>query len=110
MSDLGAAFQERLRKLQESYRRGLPAKLERVQSLGTELCEEWPTEGFEDLFHLVHKMAGSAATFGYEPLGQAAAKLEDRLRVFRDEDRGPDAAEREQIRALLAEIAAAGQS
>jgi CheY-like chemotaxis protein len=67
----------RLRALQRTYRSDLPAKVQAIQAGAASLGgERWVPEQLRELYHLVHRMAGSAAIYGFDQVGQAAGQLE----------------------------------
>jgi CheY-like chemotaxis protein len=67
----------RLRALRRSYGNDLPARVQAIQAGAAALGgERWDPQQLRDLYHLVHKMAGSAAVYGFDEVGQAAGQLE----------------------------------
>jgi CheY-like chemotaxis protein len=67
----------RLQALQRSYRGDLPEKVKAIQAGAAALGgERWDPEQLRELYHLVHKMAGSAAIYGFDEIGHAAGQLE----------------------------------
>lgn len=98
------------------FRAGLPQRMAGIDELwrqvsGTGDC----TQPMAELILALHMIAGSAATFGMDAVGQAAAAAESRLEPYRGSAPAPDAAAQAEITLLLealhrvAGIAAEGQ-
>lgn len=104
MDKLSTAAQARYQALVERYLASLPAKRQRLMTL----YRQWAAGGWQDdalgpLKLEVHRLAGSAGSYGLEGLGQRAARLD------RDLGRAAqDAAMREaceaQMQALLSAL------
>jgi diguanylate cyclase (GGDEF)-like protein len=67
-------------------------------------------EDVKDLRHLSHKLAGSAATFGFHRVTACAKRLEHSLDELISEGRLPDDDEKRLVRMLLAELEQATSS
>ena len=73
-------FNEQMAALKHAYVQGLPATLGRMQVLASALTVTgWSEQDLLSLHELLHKLAGSAGTFGLSDLGTRAAGLEYRL-------------------------------
>lgn len=66
-----------LEQLQHEYRASLRTKAADLQRAFDALCDEDVREDQVRHFHLLlHRLAGSAGTYGYESLGRSAQELE----------------------------------
>jgi signal transduction histidine kinase/HPt (histidine-containing phosphotransfer) domain-containing protein len=79
--------------LRDGYRERLPARMEKLR-------QAWERRDLATLVELAHKIAGSAGSYGFHGLGEAARTLEVRLRAV-DEDAQLD---------LAAELGALGSA
>lgn len=99
--------------LRAEFRAGLPARLAAIDDFWTVIAGGgYPADQMEGLIRAVHTLAGSAATFGEDAVGEAAAAAELRLEACRGAAQGPDAAALGEIATLLDALrraAAAGQ-
>jgi chemotaxis protein histidine kinase CheA len=76
-SRLSAAHRQQLEALRQAYARELPQKVQAVTDAVASLpAGGWDPEAFEAAYVLVHRLSGSSAIFGFEPIRQAAATLE----------------------------------
>ena len=76
-------FNEQLLVLQQQYLRGLPATLEQVSRLSDTLTTAQPDpQQLAELDQLLHKLSGSAGTFGLTALSAHAVDLERRLAML----------------------------
>ena len=108
-----AGNRERLEALRRAYLRDLPAKV-RAIGKATASREPWDREKLESLHHLVHRLTGSAAIYGFSGLSRAASALEAVVYSALAEaasfppERGPSLADL--VAALKSELAAATAS
>jgi HPt (histidine-containing phosphotransfer) domain-containing protein len=107
-----AGQRERLEALRRAYLKGLPAK---VRAIGEAAAREpWDREKLQSLHHLVHRLTGSAAIYGFSGLSRAASALEALVYSALAEpasfppERGPSLADL--VAALKSELAAATAS
>ncbi len=91
--------------LREAYEAEFPARLTAVNRLWdiTKLGEATTEQRFE-LQRLIHGIAGSAGTFGYEQLGEKARELEEPLAALAMADGAPAAGPAGEIEAGLAQL------
>lgn len=75
-SRLTGEQQARLEALRRAYLKELPAKVRAIENAAASLGAGGP-EKLRSLYHLVHRLAGSAAIYGIHGLGRAAAALEE---------------------------------
>ncbi len=79
-SRLSPTHLRQLNILRRAYTRQLPQKVQAVADAVASLpARGWDGEAFEAAYVLVHRLTGSSATFGFEPIRQAAATLEEVL-------------------------------
>jgi chemotaxis protein histidine kinase CheA len=84
-SRLSPAHRQQLEALRQAYAQELPQKVQAVADAVTSLpTGGWEPEAFEAAYVLVHRLTGSSATFGFEPIRQAAATLEALLLEAKD--------------------------
>ncbi len=100
-------FNDQLVALQEQYREKLPAVLERVHTLSSSLVSSSSDkEDIQALGQLLHKLAGSAGTFGMSALSARASALEGRLEHLLTVDDGAEHRQQQctQLKADLDEL------
>jgi len=98
------ALAEQMAKLRADYLARLPAELAALQALAGALCgDERDRAGLEALHLRLHKLAGSAGTFGLAALGAAAHALEQRVVAWLAAE--PDEADRSARGVLAADLA-----
>jgi HPt (histidine-containing phosphotransfer) domain-containing protein len=77
---LSPAHLRQLEALRKAYAREVPGKVRAIREAGAALpLRGWEREALDQVFVLAHRLSGSAAIFGFEPLRQAALALEDLL-------------------------------
>ncbi len=76
MSRIGDAHLEDLKALRALYLRELPAKVRAVAHAGDAAAATWDSSRFEIVYHLAHRLAGSAAIYGFAAVSRAASSLE----------------------------------
>jgi len=81
--------QSRIKALFQSYRESLPPLLAELASEWDELQKQWDADVAAEFERKVHGLAGSAATFDHEELGQVARELEHTFRPLRETDYDP---------------------
>lgn len=75
--DKNAEIAARLQALRDDYAARLPAELQQLRSLADELSDPaLRSQALAQLNHRLHKLAGSAGSFGFTDLGKQAKKLE----------------------------------
>lgn len=76
----------RLTQLRDAYRARLNQELELITSQAEEAeTQANPDEAIANIRHRLHKLAGSAGTFGFHQLGNQARKLEQQVQAWIDE-------------------------
>jgi HPt (histidine-containing phosphotransfer) domain-containing protein len=95
-------FRQMLAAVSAEFRAGLAVRLADIDQLwGQIIGGDCSSQPMADLIRAVHRIAGSAETFGLTAVGQAAAALESRLESYRDMQQRPDAECRAEIARLL---------
>ena len=106
----GQTEETRLAQLNARYSERLPAKISEIQSAWREVQESHrPAEAANALRTLAHKLAGTAASYGYGKLGTAAAALERELDEFGRPGRGVSGDMRSNAKGLVDRLATAAQ-
>jgi HPt (histidine-containing phosphotransfer) domain-containing protein len=105
-------FKQMMAEVSAEFRAYLPARISGIDALWVQITHgEHSPQRMADLILAVHKIAGSAETFGLAAVGQAAAAAEARLELLRDAPLPPDVAAQVEITPLLDTLrhVAAGQ-
>lgn len=80
-ADPAQEFAEQFAQLQRSYLAQLPGKLEALHALmQTLLATGWTAEQGENLHRMVHSLAGSGGSMGFQPVSDAARALESDIK------------------------------
>lgn len=74
------AYQERMQALRDKYAASLPERLQLVADALAQLKSGALPHHIEQLHHALHTIAGSAASFGFKPLGDECGRIEDLVR------------------------------
>lgn len=83
MATMDSSFIAFMEQQRAEYRQSLPGRLERIDLLWrAEMAGAAEPDALAALERLAHGIAGSAATFGFVPLGSAAKVLELALNPF----------------------------
>jgi HPt (histidine-containing phosphotransfer) domain-containing protein len=99
-----------LEEISAEYRGGLPARFARLEALRSGLAAgTTPAARIADLRRELHSLAGSAKTFGFPALTDAARAAEAFLDPYCDEGKGPDPGGWARIRELLVALERAVQ-
>ncbi|MFW5849696.1 MAG: Hpt domain-containing protein, partial [Spirochaetota bacterium] len=111
MTALSDGIQARLRALAETFASELPGRVRDVEESALRLLEAEATLAeVEDLRHHAHKLAGSAATFGFHHVTACAKRLEHAVDEILGDERTPNEDDRERIRALVSELGDAARA
>lgn len=95
-------FRQMLIAVSAEFRAELPVRIAGIDALWVQIIHgEHSPQRMADLIRAVHKLAGSAETFGLGAVGLAAAAAESRLESYRDALQAPDAAAQGEITQLL---------
>ncbi len=110
MAGLSESIQARLKALAEVFLRELPVRLETIENAAHDaLVASAGSDDIQELRHHSHKLAGSAATFGFHRVTACAKRLEHSLDLCIDGGRLPSPDEREAMQRLVAELVEAGR-
>ncbi|WP_028573246.1 diguanylate cyclase [Desulfonatronum lacustre] len=78
--DKSSAIADQLQALRDMFRQRLDSEIPQLERLADALASDSDTAPrLEEMLRALHKMAGSAGTFGFPELGSAARSLEVRL-------------------------------
>jgi diguanylate cyclase (GGDEF)-like protein len=109
MIELPKEVQDRVTALAEEFVSGLPDRMREIRALFDQ-AESGNRTSLREMRLQVHRIAGSAATFDFEPLGEAARSLE--MNVENDlacEERGPSRGTRESFELFHRQMNSAGR-
>lgn len=77
-SDADKEFEETLAKLKASFAEALIERVSEIEALGNSLTSGVDqTESLEQLVHLSHRLAGSAASYQYDAVAVAVRVIEE---------------------------------
>jgi HPt (histidine-containing phosphotransfer) domain-containing protein len=100
------AQRAQLDALRDAYRAELPQKLEAIAAAAAPLQADGADAAhLEPFYHLIHKLAGSAAIYGFDEVERAAAALEEW--ALASLSAGVSEPRRQQLPLLLAALQAA---
>lgn len=95
-------FRQMLAAVSAEFRASLPARMADIDWLWRQVSGgDHAAQQMDDLIRAVHKIAGTAETFGLAAVGQAAAAAESGLGPYRGLAQMPDAASIAEITRLL---------
>jgi chemotaxis protein histidine kinase CheA len=78
VAELTADQRRQLERLREAYEAELPEKLLAIaRAAAAARLQNWDPAGVRDLHRLVHRLAGSAAIWGFTDLSHTAGQLEE---------------------------------
>lgn len=98
--NLSPGASRRMEAARSRYLQSLPDKLERIQrAWDAARAQGWSRDSFDHFRTLVHRLAGSAGSYGLDELGQAAKCLDHLLGTI-----PPDEAPAERVKALKEEL------
>ena len=98
-------FRQMLAAANAEFRASLPARIAAIDSLWAQVAGGSGTAAqMEELILLVHKIAGSAGTFGEAETGELAAQIEAKLAPLRGAATIQEAGDRDDIGWLLVRL------
>lgn len=110
VAGLSEGIQARLKELGEAFLEELPRRTEDIaQAAKNALAQGAGLAESKELRHHAHKLAGSAATFGFLHVTTLAKRLEHLLDSIMAEERGPQGEELKQVRMLVSELSESGR-
>ena len=111
MAALSDSVKARLRELAEVFAAELPGRMKEIaDSARPALGAQATAHEITTLRHHVHKLAGSAATFGFHHITACSKRLEHVLDDMIESARRPDEKERQNLRMLVSELADVARS
>lgn len=77
MDKLGSDFQQKMKELQEDYRRKLPERLKSIQETWS-ICsqKDFSDPHYKQLEKLLHHLSGSGSTFGFPEISKKSKEIE----------------------------------
>ncbi len=114
MAEPALSPRQKFDAIRRKFAERMGARMDEIESAGTRLAGA-PTadavmEGLADLIMPVHRLAGSAGSFGYPVVSEMAAALECLLRAIQDRDSVPSTEESRQISALIGNLRDAAEA
>ena len=105
MSDFSERVQARLRALAETFSAQLPGRMQDIADAArASLADEPPPDSLSEFRMHVHKLAGSAASFGFHHVTVCAKRLEHVIDIVIEDGDRPDGTTRKRIRMLVSEL------
>ncbi len=105
MTDETADADERLAALRRDFARVMAARLDEIEKLWRRVSDgDWDDEPARRLAFCVHRLCGTAGSFGYPEVSRAALALEQRLTTWLEAGREPSADELARGRELVADM------
>lgn len=99
-----------LKEISALYAQDLPARMEALElAVATVHREQCSPESLDSLYRHVHKLSGSAATFGFPALTDAARRLEGLLRAIQQGTLGEGISVEESLQQALRDMQAAAR-
>jgi chemotaxis protein histidine kinase CheA len=90
-----------LAALRAEYATRLPERIVQIERTWASVEAEWNRETFDLLHSMVHKLAGSGASFGFDDVSTTARALEDLLMAVPNDGSRPNEQYMAEIRAGL---------
>lgn len=80
MARLTESQRQELDSLRRAYAAELPEKLKRIEDAVARLeSRGWERQALESLHHMIHRLSGSSAIYGFAAVSEAAGRLEKSL-------------------------------
>lgn len=73
---------EQLQELFLAYAKKLPSKIDEIEQLWQELCENWHIDKLREFHRATHTLSGSCGTYGYTSLSQLLHQIEKLLHAM----------------------------
>ncbi len=87
---MAAGLEERLAKLREGYAAKMSEKLDALEgAVRTAVSRRATPDEVERLWSAAHKLAGTAGSYGFQPLGEVVHEMESRGGAFRKQGDHP---------------------
>lgn len=102
MPELSADQRRQLDALRQVYLEELPDKASGVaQAAAAAVRRNWDATGVRELHHVVHRLAGSAAIWGFTAVSEVAGQLEEIVLAAMEGRREPTPELADQVRRLV---------
>lgn len=72
-------YQEKIKVLQENYQKSLPDKMNIIEKMWLKASQSWHYDDLKNLHREVHKISGSAGSYGFTAIGEVAHEVELQL-------------------------------
>jgi len=98
-------FNRKIEELRKQYSENLPEKLDRIEELWTSLLhDKWDGEIFTELHFLIHKLGGSAASFGFKSTSEISRKVDTLFSTLVASKTTPNTEQKSRIGAYIAAL------
>ena len=97
-------LKQQLQELKASYQQELPARLSEIKELWQTITTSWSRQSLTTLSTCLHRISGSAATFGYPELSTCAAKAEQLLKPYDKAENSPDSSQLQILTSALQQV------
>ncbi|WP_281555835.1 Hpt domain-containing protein [Thalassomonas sp. RHCl1] len=97
-------LKQQLQELKAGYQQELPERLAEIKDLWQKIAIRWSGQNLTALSTCLHRISGSAASFGYPELGTCAAKAEQLLKPYDKADRPPDSSQLQILTSALQQV------
>ncbi len=104
MSEQASTLEDKLQELKNSYVDHLSEKIKDIQKLWNSLVNNWQSETQEELHIIIHSLAGSAGTFGFDHMGKVARSADNILKGYREEGVSPDKSKNNELDTLIEKL------
>ena len=95
---------ERELRLKKIYLETLPERLQELQDGMVALIDDANEQQLNQLHRIIHNLAGSSSTYGFESLGDKAGELEEWIEAFVDSKTLPTETDQAQFQLHLSEL------
>jgi HPt (histidine-containing phosphotransfer) domain-containing protein len=93
--------EDTIKILKDKYKERLPNKIETIQSQWQRLAEKWEKKKMNVLFQSIHMLSGSAGSYGFPKISDAAKELEFYLNQLMKETKPISNDEKKSLEMLL---------
>ena len=97
-------LKQQLQELQSSYRQELPQRLAEIKALWQKLTTHWSQPSLTTLSTCLHRISGSAGSFGYPDLGACAANAEQLLKPYTNTASIPDSSQQQTMTTAMQQV------
>lgn len=97
-------FKQQLQELTACYQQELPERLAEVRDLWQTITLSWSRQTLTALSTCLHRISGSAGSFGYRDLSACAAKAEQLLKPYDKTGTVPDSNQLKTLTTALQQV------